>query len=708
MNSLGRGGRLATWWCGKVRHSYTKSYQAVFPMKDYSTIPIPTVKLRDYQQDAIDSVKLAMSQGIKRPAFVLATGGGKTVVFSHLIPQIPKTSSERGDKILVLAHTEELIKQAATTITQICPDLNVEIDMRHMKPNYSGADVIVGSVPTLIRLSRLQKYNPRDFKAIILDECHHASATSWKKILKHFEADTPELEIYVIGCTATMERSDGKSLGEIFDEIVFERSLLTMIENKELVDVKFSSLKVDVDLTTVATKNHDYETTSLSQVINNSETNLLVAMSYKKLKQKYGFKSTLVFCVDINHCKTLCGVLQRVGINAQYVTGDTVKHERRSIIEDFKKGTIEVLCNVQVFTEGTDMPNIDSLFLVRPTKSRPLLVQMIGRGLRLHTNKTVCHVVDLAGTRGTGVQSVPTLFSLPSDYVIQGKSYKELEREAEKYLEDQEELRRQEEIEKEKARRLEEEATYNKMMQLAKLEDRLKLDFVTVDGFLALESNDIKQFTQSKKIHTTISKSKLHWVRLEYDIWGYAIDERFFLLKRYSDNDNHENVLFKLVITGFTTTEHKVASNYKCGKFTRETTIIESHNLHTVLAKAEVLSNELVPNFSRKFHHSNRPLTKKQQQFLSAKLSVRAKRQYDFNEELDAKLKQEVGKLDLKAASSLIFAVRYSPYSFHTKWELQKILGPDKKANRAIKQLVQRPQLKSLEAENITPITLLQ
>lgn len=663
------------------------------------------IQLRDYQLEAINSIKQAIGRGIRRPAFVLATGGGKTVVFSHLIPQITKSDPNRGDKVLVLAHTEELIKQAATTIKNINPLLKVDIDMRHMKPSYDDSDVIVGSVPTLIRLSRLEKYNPNDFKAIILDECHHATASSWTKILKYFDADTPDLDIYVIGCTATMERSDGKSLGEIFDEIVFERNLLTMIENKELVDVKFSSLKVDVDLTKVAVKNHDYEPSSLSDVINNSEINLLVAMSYKSLRQQYGFRSTLMFCVDINHCKTLCGVLQRTGINAQYVTGDTVKHERRAIIEDFKNGLIDVLCNVQVFTEGTDMPNIDSLFLVRPTKSRPLLVQMIGRGLRLYKGKHHCHVVDLAGTRGTGVQSVPTLFSLPSDYVIHGKTFKELEKETDTYLQQQEEFKAQELLEKERERQLEEQATYNKMVQLSKLEHKLKFDFITIDGFLALESRDMNQFTESKTIHSTLSKSSLDWLRLEYDVWAYVIDDKFFLLKRF---DHQDKVLFKLSITGFTSLKHKVASNYKCGKFTTETTIMESYNLQTVVAKAEVLSNELGSSFPYKTYHQDKPLTNKQQQFLNSKLLIRAKENYELTDELINKLKQAIGNLTRKKASNLIFALRYSPKSFHSKWELQKMLGPDKKTNRAIKKLVSRPLNIADDWEDITPLTLLQ
>ncbi|KAM9931811.1 hypothetical protein OXX80_008541 [Metschnikowia pulcherrima] len=128
-----------------------------------------------------------------------------------------------------------------------------------------------------------------------------------------------------------------------------------------------------------------------------------VANAYIQLQQELGLKSTLVFCVDINHCKTLCGVLQAHGVNAQYVTGETAKHVRQDILEDFKQGKIAVLCNVLVFTGGTDIPNIDSLILARPTKSRPLLTQMVGRGLRLHKGKDICHVIDMVSTMKVGV-----------------------------------------------------------------------------------------------------------------------------------------------------------------------------------------------------------------------------------------------------------------------------------------------------------------
>ncbi|CUM53270.1 uncharacterized protein AC631_00567 [Debaryomyces fabryi] len=653
----------------------------------FSGIRRAPLKLRDYQVEAIDSVHNAISRGINRSAVVLATGGGKTVVFSHLIPQIKPSSPDRGNKTLVLAHKEELVRQAADSISEMNPDLKVDIDMRRLKPS-SNADVIVASVPTLIRMSRLSKYDPKEFKTIILDECHHAPANSWSKILRYFDADSAQLQIYVIGFTATMERSDGKSLAEIFDEIVFERNLLEMVQNKELADVKFSSIDVDVDLAKVATKKNDYEINSLSQAMNDSEVNLLVALSYSQLRKEFKFKSTLIFCVDISHCKTLCGVLQREGINAQYVTGETAKHERQAIIEDFKNGLIEVLCNVQVFTEGTDMPNIDSLFLARPTKSRPLLVQMIGRGLRLHKSKTHCHVVDIAGTRGTGIQSVPTLFSLPPDYIIHGKSYEELVKEKEEYDEEMEKIRKEEILERERNCRLEELATHNKMNELKMKSEEVNLKFKTFDGFMALEAHDSKEYQMNKNIDSKFRSNRLSWIKLAFDMWGHQLgNDDFYLVKKcYLLNDDN-GVYFRLTLNKFASHQQRVASQYKCGKTSLISEIMVDLNLQSVLAKAETFSSQFEKKFFKNFSNST-AVSDRQHTFLYTKLSKRARLSYDFTPDLQQKLAQGLKGFTKERASNLIFAHKYSLLALWVKWELQKLLGPDKKSQTSLKKIV--------------------
>lgn len=645
--------------------------------------------LRDYQNDAIQSVLSALERGVRRPAVVLATGGGKTVVFSHLLRQIKPAASLGGSKVLVLAHKEELIKQAFDTIQQANPDLEVAIDMRRLKPE-STSDVIVGSVPTLVRKSRLHQYNPAEFKAIILDECHHATAHSWNKILNYFNADRPDLDIAVIGFTATMERSDGKSLGSMFDEIVFERDLLTMIKNKELVDVRFSTIDVDVDLSSVPVKNNDYDSEGLSRAMNSFDVNLLVARSYLTLRKHYNFASTLIFCVDINHCRTLCGVLQSQGINAQYVTGETPKQERRLIIEDFKNGNIDVLCNVQVFTEGTDIPSIDSLFLARPTKSRPLLVQMIGRGLRLHGEKSLCHVVDIAGTRNTGVTSVPTLFSLPSSFTIDGQSYEDMVQARIDYEEDLARESEMEQKEKERTRIKEEQAISRKLKELALVREDLEVKFKSFEGFLELESFETSKYEDNNFVNQTMKDSQIPWVRLEYDIWGSQLDlESFFMLQRQHSETGEQ--YFSLLLVKFASTKQKIATGYKCGKFSSKSIIDSNKNLQVLVKRAESLQAQMnrINYYSRQ--GPARAITKKQLVYLSTRLKPRARELYlKTHDDVEQQLEETLAQFDSKRAAALIFAHLYSAKSLWVKWELQRIFGLGAKTKRQIRALSEK------------------
>ncbi|KAI5958078.1 irc3 [Candida theae] len=366
------------------------------------------IQLRDYQEDAVQAVLNKLASGVKKPAVVIATGGGKTVVFSHLIPYLKPLSKERGNKVLILAHTEELIDQAARSIRLMNPGLKVDVEMRKLKAS-PEAEVVVASVPSLVNRRRFEKFEPIEFKSIIIDECHHAPAITYRKVLNHFHALDSDSTISVIGFTATLMRHDKQSLGHIFDEIVYERSLKSMIKSKELADAKISEVKVELNLDKVKTVRNEYDPASLYTAMKEIDFNEKIVLAYLRLKKEVDCKSTLIFCVGVEHCYEVCALFQSHGINAQYVTGETSKVERAVIIEDFKRGLIPVLCNVQVFTEGTDMPNIDSLILARPTMSKSLMIQMIGRGLRLHKEKTHCHIVDMVELTRQGIDIKPTL-----------------------------------------------------------------------------------------------------------------------------------------------------------------------------------------------------------------------------------------------------------------------------------------------------------
>ena len=169
-----------------------------------------------------------------------------------------------------------------------------------------------------------------------------------------------------------------------------------MIFNKELALFKASKLYFKrLDLSNVKMKGKDYDPKALYNAVLKAGINEHLLLAYMELEKEY--KSTLVFCINVEHCREVCVLLQKQGVDARYVISETSNSERKTIVADFKQGKFPVLCNVTVFAEGTDIPNIDSIILARPTKLKPLMIQMIGRGLRLHKEKSHCHVVDLVG-----------------------------------------------------------------------------------------------------------------------------------------------------------------------------------------------------------------------------------------------------------------------------------------------------------------------
>ncbi|EGW35205.1 uncharacterized protein SPAPADRAFT_131053, partial [Spathaspora passalidarum NRRL Y-27907] len=460
------------------------------------------MSLRDYQEDAVNSVLNAIDDGFRRIAVVIATGGGKTVVFSHLIPLLKPSSPERGNKTLVLVHTQELVAQATHKIRAINPNLKVEIEMRNLRAS-PEADIVVASVPSLARKERLQRFDPMEYKTIIVDECHHALAASWKKILMHFQANTNESEVYVVGFTATLKRGDSAALGSVFDTIAYERSLETMIRNNELADVDVSQIRTN--LSGVRIRRGDYDQKELSKQMQANVQDISVA--YLEL-QSLGYKRTLMFCVDVINCILICEYLQKLGVNAQYVTGETDKTERQMIIEDFMNGEIQVLCNVMVFTEGTDIPAIDSIILARPTLSETLKTQMIGRGLRLYEGKTRCHIVDLVDATKHGISVESTLNDRGETKEVSGGG-NDL---------------------KEKPRPEVSEELLERIRQFFK---EHMYDFETRHGIENVVKITDDAFEDDQVVAQFLKESKGYWMRLEEDVWGVPLlGLRFALLER--------------------------------------------------------------------------------------------------------------------------------------------------------------------------------
>jgi ATP-dependent helicase IRC3 len=314
--------------------------------------------------------------------------------------------------------------------------------------NFHGsgtADITVCSVQSLLRSDRLSKFNPSWAKLILIDEAHHAAAPTYLKVLDYFGASTKESKVVVVGVSATLSRLDGLKLGTALDEIVYHRDYIEMIGEKWLSDVKFTTVQTDIDLRQVRNnKFGDFSVGQLSRVVNTTQANEITVRAWLDRAQN-DRKSTLVFCVDLEHVRDMTNTFRQYGVDARFITSKTQVSDRHALIQQFKNREFPVLVNCGIFTEGTDIPNIDCILLARPTRSRNLMVQMIGRGMRLYAGKKDCHVIDMVGSVKTqGVVTTPTLFGLDPNEIVAEESadglreraaewrkIKELEREAE-------------------------------------------------------------------------------------------------------------------------------------------------------------------------------------------------------------------------------------------------------------------------------------
>jgi ATP-dependent helicase IRC3 len=336
-----------------------------------------------------------------------------------------KPLSDLATQTLILAHRRELVEQAARHCINAYPDKTVEIEMG--KIHASGlADITVASLQSITSGDRLSKFDPKRFKLVLVDEAHHIVARGYMNVLAHMGLASPGTSSpNLIGVSATFSRFDGLRLGAAIDEIVYHKDYVDMIEEKWLTDVVFTTVKSSADLSRVKTRQGgDFELASLSRAVNNDHTNELTVRTW--LAKASGRSSSLVFCVDLNHVNGLTQKFRQYGIDARFVTGDTPVIKRGEMLDAFRNGDFPVLVNCNVFTEGTDIPNIDCVLLARPTQSRNLLVQMIGRGMRLHPGKKNCHIIDMVSSLDTGIVTTPTLFGLDPSEIVDSASAEEM------------------------------------------------------------------------------------------------------------------------------------------------------------------------------------------------------------------------------------------------------------------------------------------
>jgi ATP-dependent helicase IRC3 len=379
------------------------------------------IKLRPYQQEALDSICQNYANGINKQLVVLPTGAGKTVIFSHL-PLIKQNCLP----MLVLAHRSELLDQARNKIMASNPELTVEIEQAERKAG--KVDVVVASVATLGRngTPRIEEYPKDYFKSIVIDEAHHAAAPSYRRVVDYFSPD------FLLGVTATPQRSDSTRLIDVFQEIVYYKSIQDLIEDKWLCPLVGFRVKSNTDISQVQITNGDYAQGQLENIIDTPERNSHIVAAYRDLAPG---KKAIVFASGVKHAEHLALSFRQASVETAVIIGTTPREEREEILAQFATGKISVIVNVGVLTEGFDEPSVQAIILAKPTRSALLYTQIVGRGTRLHESKEHCIIIDIADTtKGKKPIGLPTLLGLPPDFDLQGQSltdvakkYEELE-----------------------------------------------------------------------------------------------------------------------------------------------------------------------------------------------------------------------------------------------------------------------------------------
>jgi superfamily II DNA or RNA helicase len=329
--------------------------------------------LRDYQQQSIEAV-LAKWNEFDRLLGVAPTGSGKTTKFAH----IANTRARTG-RVLILAHRDELIDQAREKLFQACGLLT----SKEKAEDYADPDagVVVASVQTLSRNSRLQRFATDHFRTVIVDEAHHTLAESYLRILSHFGAAK------VLGVTATPDRGDRRSLGQFYEDIAFEISLLDLIKDHWLCPIRIKTVPLQIDISKVGMRGGDYAEEEIAQALEPMLHELAEAICVNVAERK-----TLIFTPLVRTADQFAAILRAHGLAAESVCGESA--DRKEILSRFASGQTGVLCNAMLLIEEYDQPGIDCIFCLRPTTIRSLYAQMVGRGTRIHPGKENLLLLD--------------------------------------------------------------------------------------------------------------------------------------------------------------------------------------------------------------------------------------------------------------------------------------------------------------------------
>lgn len=332
------------------------------------------ISLRNYQDKCVEGIRVCFRKAIKAVLLVLPTGGGKTVVFTYMAQRLNFNQK----KVIILVHRVELLRQTSAALSKF------DVEHGMINPQYTPNllhNVQVASVQTIIR--RLNYFAAASWipDAIIADEAHHATSTSWRKIIDTFKTLNPDLK--VIGVTATPSRGDGQglgvSVGGMFEDMVLGPSTAWLIDQGFLVKPKVFGPPEKIDRSNLKASNGDYRKDDLANLVDKPKITGDAVSHYRELCDGV---PAIVFCVNVAHAEHVARQFQQAGYRFYAIDGTTDDDIRKTLIDGLADGSVQGLTSCDLISEGTDIPRATCAIKLRPTKSKGLNTQQDGRVLR--------------------------------------------------------------------------------------------------------------------------------------------------------------------------------------------------------------------------------------------------------------------------------------------------------------------------------------
>ena len=367
----------STYWRPIVQETLRETFRHFAPelLSEYALEPTPL------QKEALEAISFFRDKrGWYKGVVVMPTGTGKTIMSAL-------DAKRCGEPILFLVHRLDILKQSIEAYRMVWPDMRIGILTGEEKENPHDCDVLFASKDTLRRPDILNSFDRRAFNYIVVDEVHHGQSPTYRQVLKHFK---PE---FMVGMTATPDRTDRRDIFALFDyNKIYEISLAEVIERGFLVPYTYYGLTDNIDYTKIRYQNFRYRVGDLERYLIVPKRNEAIVEEY--LEKGKGDKA-IGFCVSIKHANRMAEVFQEHGISA--VSIHSGKSDRDELVADFRDDKTQVAFTVDLFNEGVDFPNVQVLLFLRPTESKTVFMQQLGRGLRLCAGKDRVRVLDFIG-----------------------------------------------------------------------------------------------------------------------------------------------------------------------------------------------------------------------------------------------------------------------------------------------------------------------